>query len=299
MSLSSPNLNAISSEIAALAAAAGQSVVSVAHKRTVASGFFWRPDIVVTACEAIAASPGESVGIEGEGGARMTGTIVARDPGTDVALVRVGGSGHAVPAAGSSPLALGQAVVVAGRTPYGAIATLGHVMLAGDAWRSMHGGELSQRVWIDARMSRASEGSAVLDSSGNFAGMAVLGPRRRVVLIPASTIERVGGELLAHGRIRHGYLGVSVQAVSLAAIAGGTSGIGLMVMGLDDAGPAGAAGILRGDIITAIDGQTPKSPRSLVRMLPGSTIGAQKSIQLVRAGQPTQISVVIGDRPAT
>lgn len=298
MTLSSPNLNAISSEIAALAAAVGPSVVSVAHQRSVASGFFWRPDIVVTASEAIGAPAGESVDVVGDGGARMTGTVIAHDAGTDVALVRIAGTGRAVPSA-ASPMALGQAVVVAGRTPHGASAVLGTVMLAGGAWRSMRGGELSQRVWIDARMPRAAEGSVVVDGGGAFAGMAVFGPRRRVVLIPADTIERVGAELLTHGRIRHGYLGVSVQAVSLAATSGGSGGIGLMVMGLDDKGPAAAAGILRGDIITAIGGEAPKSPRALVRMLPGSTIGAQKSVDLVRAGQTTQVMVVIGDRPAT
>ncbi len=298
MTITSPGLNGLSSEIAALAAAAGPSVVSVTHKRAAASGFFWRPDIVVTASEALAVPAGESVAVAGDAGQRMTGTVVAHDAGTDVALVRVAGAGRTIPSA-QSPLVLGQAVVVAGRTPYGASATLGTVMLASGAWRSMRGGELSQRVWIDARMPRSAEGSVVLDGGGAVAGMAVFGPRRRVVLIPAETIERVGTELLTHGRIRHGYLGVGVQAVSLAAAAGGSDGIGLMVMGLDDKGPAAAAGILRGDIITAIDGAAPKSPRALVRMLPGSTIGERKAVDLVRAGQPTQVTVVIGDRPTT
>lgn len=295
MSVDSPQLTSLSSEIAALATSARPLVVSVAHKRAVASGFFWRPDMIVTASEAIAAPAGESVEILAEGDSHLTGTVLAHDPGTDVALIRVIGSGS-TSSVRAQPLALGEAVVVAGRSPHGPTASLGFVMLAGGVWRSMRGGELSQRVWLDARMPRSAEGSVVLDTKGAFAGMAVFGPRRRVVMIPADTIERVGNELLTYGRIRQGYLGVIVQAVSLAAATAG-GGVGLMVMGLDDKGPAATAGILRGDIITAIDGAPPKSPRALARLLPGSTIGTDKRIDLVRAGQATQITVSIGDRP--
>ena len=298
MALTSPHLENLSAEIGALAQHASPSQVAVTHKRHVASGFYWRPDILVTISEGLEAKRDETVDVHTEANGKVQATVVGHDQGTDVALLRVTAPGPTLPAAKTSTVALGQAVVAVGRTPHGASTALGFVTLAGPAWRSMRGGDLSQRVWIDARIVRAAEGSAVLDASGGLLGMAVFGPRRRVVLIPFDTLDRAGTELLAHGRIRRGYLGVSVQAVSMPPLkAGESASVGLMIMGLDEHGPATGAGLLRGDILTAIDGKSPHSARALARLLPSSTIGVAKPVDLVRAGQPTQVMVTIGDYP--
>ncbi len=81
--------------------------------------------------------------------------------------------------------------------------------------------------------------------------MAVFGQRRRVLVIPAATVEQVAARLEAHGRIARGYLGLSLQLVRLDGGGDGNArGAGAMMMGVDAGGPA-AAGVRQGDVITA------------------------------------------------
>ncbi len=134
----------------------------------------------------------------------------------------------------------------------------------------------------------------MLDPLGALLGMAVFGPRRRTLVIPAETIERVGEEILLHGHVRQGYLGVSVQAVRATGSQGRS---GLMVVSLDEKGPAHAAGILQGDILVRVGGNPLVSPRSLATLLPGSLIGSSARIDLLRAGQGKSLEVIIGERP--
>ena len=139
----------------------------------------------------------------------------------------------------------------------------------------------------------------MLDAAGRLLGMAVAGPRRRVVLVPIETIERAGEELVVHGRVRRGYLGVSVETVRLGQPAPDAEGErGLMVLALDPSGPAAGAGLLQGDIIVTFDGQTAPSPRALGRMLPATSIGRAVPLEFVRAGARLRITVPVGEKPA-
>ena len=130
-----------------------------------------------------------------------------------------------VPALGSLAI-----VVAAARgTPS---AALGVVSLVGGRWRSLRGGDIDARVELDVRLHHSQQGGLALDASGEAIGMAVLGPRR-VLVIPTATIERVAGRLETHGRIARGYLGVGLQAVKL------DDGVGAMVMSVDKIGSIG------------------------------------------------------------
>lgn len=76
--------------------------------------------------------------------------------------------------------------------------------------------------------------------------MGVFGPRRRTLVIPATTINDAAKKLLEHGHIARGYLGLGLQPVKIA----GEERTGLMVLSEDGNGPAFAAGLLQGDVIT-------------------------------------------------
>jgi S1-C subfamily serine protease len=84
--------------------------------------------------------------------------------------------------------------------------------------------------------------------------MAVLGPRRRALAIPASTIERVVDQLLAKGHVFRGYLGAGLQRARLGRPSNGAqpsgTGRGILVASIDPDGPAARAGLLVGDIVT-------------------------------------------------
>src|SRR5262252_4706825 len=116
-------------------------------------------------------------------------------------------------------------------------------------------------------MRHSHQGGVVLNASGDAIGMAVLGPRR-VIVIPTATIERVAGRLETHGRIARGYLGVGLQPVRL------DDGVGAMVMSVDKQGPAAAAGIRQGDVITALNDERLSGVRSLARALSPDSVGS-------------------------
>jgi S1-C subfamily serine protease len=124
--------------------------------------------------------------------------------------------------------------------------------------------------------------------------MAVFGPRRRTLVIPVETIERVATEVRSHGRVRRGNLGVGVQSVR---VTGADGTPGLMVVSVDDKGPARRAGILQGDILLSIDGSPLRSARSLARLLPGTLIDSSARFDLVRAGESKSLEITIGESP--
>ena len=128
--------------------------------------------------------------------------------------------------------------------------------------------------------------------------MAVFGPRRRVLVIPAATVERVAARLEAHGRIARGYLGLSLQPMRLDG--GGdrnARGAGAMVMGVDAGGPAAAAGVRQGDVITAWDGRPVEGVQALLRALGPDSVCTTAALTVRRAGQPLGVAVRIAERP--
>ena len=137
-------------------------------------------------------------------------------------------------------------------------AALGMVSLSGKSWRSLRGGDIDARIELDVRLRSSQQGGLALDASGEAFGMAVLGPRR-VLVIPTATIERVAVQLETRGRIARGYLGLGLQPVRL------DDGMGAMVMNVDKAGPSATAGIRRGHAIVAVNGQKLSGVRALSR----------------------------------
>ena len=99
--------------------------------------------------------------------------------------------------------------------------------------------------------------------------MAVFGPRRRVVVIPAATITRVAARLETHGRIPRGYLGLSLKPVAV----DGGGGPGAMVVAVDAKGPGATAGIHQGDVLVRWDGSPLGGIRRLLRALGADSVG--------------------------
>jgi S1-C subfamily serine protease len=291
-------LAALSDSVAAIAKQAAQSAVALRDRGRWFSGFYWRPDVVATASELVRARRGESIAVIIPSQERIEGTVIGRDPSTDVALIRVTGTGRPVAPAAAPEFAVGAITVAAGRTRHGALCSVGSVALAEGPWRSLYGGDISARIWLDMRATAEAEGSAVLNCAGELIGMAVHAPRRRVLLIPAPTIERAGQELLAHGRVRRGYLGVGVQPVAVQGrTEDGASRTGLMVISLDPNGPALQAGVRQGDILLRIDGTELSSPRALIGLLRNADITKPASLELMRSGQVIRLEVSLGQGP--
>ncbi|MCC8977219.1 S1C family serine protease, partial [Bradyrhizobium brasilense] len=153
-------------------------------------------------------------------------------------------------------------------------------------------GEIDARIELDVRLRHSQQGGLALNAAGEPFGMAVLGPRR-VLTIPATTIERVAGQLEKSGRIARGYLGVGLQPVRL------DDGLGAMVMNVDKAGPSAAAGIRQGDVIIAVNGEKLSGVRALSRGLGPQSVGTVVELTVHRGGEPLNFKVTVGERPET
>jgi S1-C subfamily serine protease len=280
-------LPSLSSALADMVARTKSAVASVHSHRSRASGFVWKPGLIVTADEPLA-DEGE-VSIRFSDGTNLPASIVGRDHTTDIALLRFDAGNRAPIALSSVVPDLGSLSVVVAAEHGVATAALGTVSLVGGSWRSIRGGEIDARVELDVRLRRSHEGGLVLNASGEAIGMAVQGVRR-ILVIPGATIDRVAGRLEAHGRIARGYLGVGLQPVEL------DEGLGAMVMNVDKAGPSAAAGIRQGDIIVGWNNEKLASVRSLMRALGPDSVGSVVDIAIRRAGEPVNIKLTIGER---
>jgi S1-C subfamily serine protease len=281
-------LSSLSTALEGVVAKARSSIVSVHSRRSRATGFVWKQGLIVTADEALA-DEGE-VAVNLADGTSRAATVAGRDHTTDIALLRVDGAGLTPAALSSKVPALGALSVVVAAERGTPTAALGAVSLSGDRWRSLRGGDIDARIELDVRLAFSHQGGLALDASGEAFGMAVLGPRR-VLVIPSATIERVAAKLETHGRVARGYLGLGLQPVKL------DDGIGAMVMSVDKTGPSAAAGIRQGDVIVGWNNEKLSSVRALLRALGPDSVGSVADVAIRRADEPMNFKLTIGERP--
>ena len=281
-------LAAVSSSLADAVARVTPAIVSVHSHRSRASGFVWKSGLVVTADEALA-DEGE-VAIRLADGTEHAATIVGRDHTTDVALLRCEAKNTAPVALSPVVPLLGSLAMVVAAERGVPTASLAMVSLVGERWRSLRGGDIDARIELEVRLRHCHEGGLAVDASGQAFGMAVQGPRR-VLTIPAATIERVAARLETHGRIARGYLGVGLQPVRL------DDGVGAMVMSVDKQGPAANAGIRQGDVIVGVNKERITGVRALIRSLGPESVGSTIDLAVQRAGAPVNVKLTIGERP--
>jgi S1-C subfamily serine protease len=287
----STDLSAFSGALEAIVAGAAPSIVSVASHRQRASGFTWKPGLIVTSDEGLA-DDGE-IRVTLSGGESTTAELVGRDPSTAIALLRIARTDLAPLKTTTAAPGAGALVLAIGAEDGAATAAFGAVAVSSGPWQSIRGGEIDARLELGLRLRRNAEGGAALNAAGEAFGMTVFGPRRRTLVIPAATIDRIAAQLEAHGRIARGYLGLGLQPVT---VAGG--GAGVMVISVDPNGPGAAANIHQGDVLVSIDGKPFGRLRSLLRSLGPDSVGKSVAVELRRGGQTQNTTLQIGERPA-
>jgi S1-C subfamily serine protease len=297
---STPSLDAISDRIADLCDGIAPRLVAIhGPRRRSSTGIIWRPGLVLTAEEALEAD--EDIVITRPDGNQVVASLIGRDPSTDVALLRTEEQPIAdIPFADTSELRVGHLVLAVGRQSEGVCAALGILALAGGPWRSLRSGQIDRRLHLDLKLDARSEGGATLDINGKILGMTVLGPRGRVLVIPSETIERVAQQLLAHGRIARGYLGLGLQPVridqTIADAAGLAQPKGLIVISVDAKGPGQRAGIKQGDILIRWDADPLHSVRCVYTLLGPESVGQSITLGMLRSGKQISLTVEIVER---
>ncbi len=270
--------------------------VAIRTGRRDRSGILWRDDVVVTSDQVLPEGPDFTVV---RNGTEFPAKLAGRDPGTNVAVLRLAqGLGRAGPEFSGPPRAGSLALIVGADSAGAPTGRLGMVHATGPEWHSSSGGRIDTLLRLDARLD-ADEGGPVLTMGGKLIGMSTAGPRRRALVIPAATVERVLEPLLARGSVPRGWLGVGLQHVLVPDRLRETAGRerGLMVVALVPGAPAEQAGVLPGDIILEVNGARAGRSPGLAAALGAERIGQPATLKLLRAGEVHLLTVVIGTHP--
>lgn len=284
------DLSAFSDAVADIAEKAAFSTASFSthHGRT-STAFHWGDGFYVAAEEAI--DPDEEQQFTLASGETVKAELVGRDPSTGIALFKPATDASVPVLERAGPLRPGQLIVAAGRDGASPLAVLGTVGEIGSAWLSLRGGTIDRRINLAVPVGGRFEGGPVLDANGGLVGMLLFGPRRRALVIPCETIERTVAILKSDGHVVRGYLGAGLHPLHQGEVQGA------IVVSLDDQGPAKAAGIVLGDIVTAWNGDKVRGPRELIRRLGPDSAGAAVTLGLMRGGEPRDVAITIGEKP--
>jgi serine protease DegQ len=281
---------------------AAYTVAVHAEPRGSSSGVIWRPGLIVTAEHALRRD--EDIHVTLPGDKIVPVKLLGRDPATDIAVLKIDQLVAPPPAFGdTSKLQTGQLTLVVGRTrASGPVANFGVVSLVAKERRLWGGSSISPYVRLDVVLQRISAGGAVVDASGEIAGVAT--PKfapAGALATPISTVEHVVDVLLSKGHIPRGYLGVGLQPIRLPdnlrdSLQRPEKGA-VIVLDVQTGAPADAAGVVIGDILIALDGHPVMRLEDVHAHLHEQHIGKTVSAELLRGGERRSVKIEIKERP--
>ncbi len=282
---------------AAVEKAGGSTLLVDARKRYPASGIAYAADLVLTADHVVTRD--ENIQVLLPDGRSLAATIAGRDPGSDLALLRL--SEQALtPAATSNDVKVGQLVLAIGRPgSEGLQASWGIVTSISGPTRTFRGGLLDEYIRSETTPYPGFSGGPLINSEGQVLGLNTSGLTRGSSLtIPVKVAWRVAEALAEHGSVKRGYLGVRTQPVEIPGVGrkDRTQTQGLLVIWLEEGGPAQTGGLLVGDILAAVNGQAVGDPDDLFAALSSDTVGKAVPVEVLRGGRPETIQVTVGER---
>ena len=226
-------------------------------------------------------------------GQQLKAELIGGDPDTDIAVIRVSGTGlSSVPMANSDELRVGDFVVAIGN-PFGLgqTVTSGIVSALGRRGLGIEGYE--DFIQTDASINVGNSGGALVNLRGELVGIntAIFAPNGGSVgigfAIPTNLARNVMTQLFGRGKVERGLFGVATQKLTqeLAEAFGLLrSGGGAVVVEVHDGTPAARSGIQAGDIITAINGKATRNPNDLHNEIGLRSPGEEIRVTLIRNG---------------
>ena len=241
-------------------------------------------------------------------GSRWPARVVGDDPDSDLAVLRIDAPTLTEVSRGDSrALRVGQLVVALG-SPLGfrATATAGIVSALGRSLRGHSGRLIDNVIQTDAALNPGNSGGPLVDHRGAAVGVntaAVFPGQGLCFAIPLHAAERVAGALIRDGRVRRARIGVAVQSVpvprALARHHGLAKDAGVKVTEVVGDGPAAAGGVLRGDVIVAVDGAPVVDADDLQTRLGEERIGRTVEMAVLRLTERRVLAVVPRESPST
>jgi serine protease Do len=261
------------------------------------AGFVVTNNHVIAEAEEISVVFGDDTTYEAE--------LIGRDSKTDLALLKINGEGPfpAVTFADSDTVRVGDWVIAIGN-PFG----LGSTVTAGIVSarsRDIRAGPYDDFLQVDAPINRGNSGGPSFNLNGEVIGIntAIFSPSGGNVgigfAIPSNLAVPVIESLKADGRVKRGWLGVRIQAVTeeIAESLGLDDSVGALVASVTPAGPAEQAQIQPGDVILEFDHKPIDRMRGLPRIVAETPIGKEVDVVVWRRGERTTFGVTLGELP--
>ncbi|QJW92757.1 S1C family serine protease [Frigoriglobus tundricola] len=240
-------------------------------------------------------------------GTELGGTVVGNDPWTDLAVVQADGDAFPFATFGdSAKLKVGQLAVAIG-SPLGfeSTVTAGVVSALGRTLRSVSGHLVDNVIQTDAALNPGNSGGPLVDSRGRVVGIntAVIQPAQGICFaVPINTAKTILPQLLKHGRVIRGYLGLHVRQVPVAPDLRDKFRIeqksGVELLMLEEDGPAQNAGLWIDDIIVGFGGKPVASVDDLHRALTQLPVGLPAKAAVLREGRLIERAVVPAEYPS-
>ncbi|MBI1405856.1 MAG: Do family serine endopeptidase [Caulobacter sp.] len=238
-------------------------------------------------------------------GRELPATLVGRDDGTDLAVLKVKGSGFtfvsfentAKPRVGDWVITVGNPFGLGGTATAGIVSALA---------RDINDGPFVDFIQVDAPINRGNSGGPTFDTYGRVIGVnsAIYSPTGGSVgigfAIPADLADSVSKQLIQNGKVTRGYIGATIQNFTpdMAQALGLGSIKAAIVADLTPGGPAAKAGLMHDDIIVAVNGNPVTSSTSLTREVAKASPGGLLKLDVLRDGKKRSVEIRSGTRPS-
>jgi S1-C subfamily serine protease len=295
-------LQQLSDNLADTVEQAGAWTVTVnARRRFPATGIIFSEDgLIITANHVVEFDEEITVGLSD--GRTVDAKLVGRDPGSDLALLKIETGGLPIPPRATDEPRAGNLTLAIGRPgPSGPMASFGVISVVGPFNRRWGKDQNDHFIRADVAMLPGFSGGPLVDAGGHLLGLnsSHFG-RGGGLTITTGVIDRVVASLKTHGKIRRGFLGIGAQAVpipaSLASAAGANQETGLVIVSIESGAPAEQSGVLIGDIILTINDRSVGSVEELQDVLSDDLVGQTVNLNLIRGGNAHSVTVTVAER---
>jgi len=230
--------------------------------------------------------------------------IVGRDPDTDLAVLKIDLTPLPVAVMGhSDQLKVGDVVLAIGN-PVGLSQTVTHGIVSATSRQQLGIAPLEDFIQTDAPINFGNSGGALVDASGALVGIntAIVAKNLGVdgigFAIPVNMVSGVLKEIIEHGRVIRGWIGIVPEDLSEEqAQQLGLPYSGVLIGNLYVNSPAQQAGLLPGDLLTAIDGTPPHGAQDALGRIAGHKPGTTVVLRGLRGGRSFEVRAQVGERP--
>jgi serine protease Do len=244
-------------------------------------------------------------------GRDFTGKVVGTDPQTDLAVVKISASGlPTLPFANSDGARVGDLCFAIGN-PFGQDHTVTMGIVSAKNRHLEAETHLQSFIQTDAAINPGNSGGALINARGELIGVNTMiltggnsfgGEGGNVGIgfaVPSNMAKQVMDQIETKGKVSRGYMGVTLQTVTpeLAPQFGLKEPHGAVISEVSPGGPGAKAGLQQGDVITAIDGKKVETNDDATMDVISRSPGSAVNPQIVRNGQPMNVTVTLGTRP--